>query len=83
MCTAVTYTAGEHYFGRNLDLDRSCDESSRSIFRTDSEPHGCVFWHLAVSRQNKILVLPFDKTKIGSGHISAKSERRKCSLPCA
>ena len=27
MCTAVTYTAGEHYFGRNLDLDRSRGET--------------------------------------------------------
>ena len=27
MCTAITYTAGEHYFGRNLDLDRSYGES--------------------------------------------------------
>ena len=27
MCTAVTYTTGEHYFGRNLDLDRSYGEA--------------------------------------------------------
>ena len=27
MCTALTYTAGEHYFGRNLDLDRSWGET--------------------------------------------------------
>ena len=27
MCTAITYAAGAHYFGRNLDLDRSCGET--------------------------------------------------------
>ena len=27
MCTAITYTAGDHYFGRNLDLDRSYRET--------------------------------------------------------
>ena len=27
MCTAIDYTAGDHYFGRNLDLDRSCGET--------------------------------------------------------
>ena len=27
MCTAITYTAGEHYFGRNLDLDHSYCET--------------------------------------------------------
>ena len=26
MCTAVTYTSGAHYFGRNLDLDRAYGE---------------------------------------------------------
>ena len=27
MCTAVTYNSGDHYFGRNLDLDYSYSES--------------------------------------------------------
>ena len=27
MCTAIDYTAGDHYFGRNLDLDRSRGET--------------------------------------------------------
>ena len=27
MCTAITYTSGEHYFGRNLDLDHSYGET--------------------------------------------------------
>ena len=27
MCTAITYTAGEHYFGRNLDLDHAYCET--------------------------------------------------------
>ena len=27
MCTAITYTSGEHYFGRNLDLDHSYQET--------------------------------------------------------
>lgn len=27
MCTAISYTAGSHYFGRNLDLDHSYQES--------------------------------------------------------
>ena len=27
MCTAVTYTSGEHYFGRNLDLDHAYNET--------------------------------------------------------
>ena len=27
MCTAISYAAGAHYFGRNLDLDRSCGET--------------------------------------------------------
>ncbi|WP_152602688.1 linear amide C-N hydrolase, partial [Limosilactobacillus mucosae] len=26
MCTAATYTAGDHYFGRNLDLELSYGE---------------------------------------------------------
>lgn len=26
MCTAVSYTVKDHYFGRNLDLDRSFQE---------------------------------------------------------
>ena len=27
MCTAITYTSGDHYFGRNLDLDHSYQET--------------------------------------------------------
>ncbi len=27
MCTAITYASGEHYFGRNLDLDHSYNET--------------------------------------------------------
>ena len=27
MCTAITYTSGDHYFGRNLDLDHSYCET--------------------------------------------------------
>ena len=27
MCTAITYASGAHYFGRNLDLDRSLGET--------------------------------------------------------
>lgn len=27
MCTAITYASGDHYFGRNLDLDHSYNET--------------------------------------------------------
>ena len=27
MCTAITYSCGDHYFGRNLDLDHSYNET--------------------------------------------------------
>ena len=27
MCTAITYKTKDHYFGRNLDLERSYNES--------------------------------------------------------
>lgn len=29
MCTAATYTGKDHYFGRNLDLELSYNESVR------------------------------------------------------
>jgi len=31
MCTAVTYKTGDHYFGRNLDLEYYTTRRSRSL----------------------------------------------------